>query len=683
MKPEQNPLFPNYKVPFASINAGEVRPAVDQLLATAREKLDRLVKSTGPQSFNATMLSFEDITEEVQYAFSVVNHLEKVATTPELREALNAIQGPVTEFCSSLTLSPELWRVISSYAASEEARGLAPTERRFVDETARIFRLQGAELPQAQKDRLMAINIELSQLCQKFSENVLDATNAFELMIEDETQLAGLPESARAQAKADAARRGKSGYRFSLQAPSLIAVLTYLDSAAIREQVYRANSTRARDGALSNTPLINSILKLRQEKARLLGFKNFAEYSTHDRMAGSATRALDFVRDLRTRTKPAFQRENDELQRFRRELEGPAAAEIRPWDVAYYAEKQRRALYDLDEEALRPYFPFDRVLAGLFDLARQLFGITVREVSGFPVWAPEVRTFSISDEHGRELGIFYIDFFPRDAKRGGAWMDEIITAPSRLTGAKHVGMIMGNFTPPLDDRPALLLHNEVQTFFHEFGHLLHHMLSTVSVRSLAGTRVAWDFVELPSQIMENWCWERGALDMFARHFASGTPIPDDLYQKVIRARNFRSANQTMRQLGFAYADLLLHTDFDPEGDVLAFSRSIINEFSPARLDDDYAMINSFTHLFSDPVGYAGGYYSYKWAEVLDADAFTRFEQEGIFDPAVGREFRDQILARGNSQPAMDLFRGFMGREPNVDALLKRCGLLGSEQLEPK
>jgi oligopeptidase A len=394
-------------------------------------------------------------------------------------------------------------------------------------------------------------------------------------------------------------------------------------------------------------------------------------------MARTGAHALEFLTDLRARTEAHFHRENAELLEFRRKIEGAVAPELESWDVAYYAEKLRRERYDFDEEELRPYFPVERVVAGMFEIFSRLYGIRVTEEQGVPLWDPAVKYYAIRDAGGALLGGFYADWYPRENKRGGAWMDAFITGgPSRDGFRPHLGAICGNLTPPSGGKPALLTHREVETIFHEFGHLLHHSLSRVEVRSLAGTNVAWDFVELPSQIMENWCWERDALDLFARHHETGEPVPEDLLAKMKRARTFRSANAQMRQLGFGFVDLLLHTRYSPEadGNPVEYSRKVVQEFSPAPLPPEHAMVAAFTHLFGNPVGYGAGYYSYKWAEVLDADAFTRFRQAGIFSPEAGRDFCEKILAKGDSEDPAELYRSFMGRDPDPDALLERAGL---------
>jgi oligopeptidase A len=544
--------------------------------------------------------------------------------------------------------------------------------------TIDTFRRHGADLDPQGKARLEAIDIELATVTTKFSQNVLDSTNAFELIIADAAGLAGLPPSAVAAARASADQKGIPGWRFTLQAPSYTPLMTYLDDAAIRQKMYRAYAIRASHGEHDNRQLLSRILQLRRAKAELLGFSNFADLVLHDRMAHTGQRALEFLQDLKRKTEAQFVRENRDLLEFRRGLEGPDAPELHAWDVAYYAEKQRAALYDFDEEQLRPYFPLERVVAGLFQTVQRLYGIRVVEEPGVPVWDPQVRYYAVHDRDGGFIGGFYADWYPRENKRGGAWMDALITGYPSPNGFKpHLGLICGNLTPPLADRPALLTHYEVTTIFHEFGHLLHHLLSRVEIRSLAGTSVAWDFVELPSQIMENWTWEREPLDLFARHYRTDEPIPGDLFEKMLRARNFRSANTHMRQLGFGFMDLALHIDYDParDGDVIAYTRGILQQYSPAPLPPEHAMAAAFTHLFANPVGYGAGYYSYKWAEVLDADAFTRFRTQGIFSPETGAEFRDKILARGDSEDPAELYRKFMGRDPDPNALLERSGLL--------
>jgi oligopeptidase A len=392
-------------------------------------------------------------------------------------------------------------------------------------------------------------------------------------------------------------------------------------------------------------------------------------------MAHNGSTALAFLEELDLKTRSFFDKENTELERFRRDTGDTQP--MQAWDIAYWAEKLRKALYDLDEEMLRPYFPMERVISGMFDVVQRLYGIRVSRKEGVPAWHPDVAFYEIFDRNGAPVGAFYADWFPRENKRGGAWMDAFWTGRPTADGfTAHLGLMCGNMNPPSAGKPALLTHRDVETVFHEFGHLLHHCLTRVEVRSLAGTSVPWDFVELPSQIMENWCWEREALDLFARHYHTGEPLPEALFTRMRNARTFRAANAMMRQLSFGIADLLLHRVYNPElhGDVIAWSREILNRFSPVPLPEDHAVMASFTHLFSSPVAYAAGYYSYKWAEVLDADAFTAFQADGIFNAETGARFRNQILAKGDSDDPAQLYRNFLGRDPNPQALLARAGL---------
>ena len=658
-----NPLLEiSFRVPFDKIEAPQVEPAIDELLADAARRLDETIASERP------LHALDVMTERLDYAMNVVRHLESVATTPELRAAFNATQPKVSAFYSSLPLNEGLWNAIKRYAATEEARALTGTMKRYLTKTMDSFKRHGAELDPAGKARLREIDVALTELTTKFSENVLDSTNAYELVLTEEQKLAGLPPAAVAAARASAEAKGKPGWRFTLQGPSYVALMTYLDDAQIREEVWRAYNSRAASGVHDNRALIVKILELRNEKARLLGFRDFADLVLDDRMAHKGDAAQKFLDDLRVKTERRFAEENAELTAF-------AKRPLEPWDIAYWAEKQRAALYDFDEEALRPYFPLERVVNGMFEIFGRVFGIRVAEEKGVPAWDPEVHCYAIQDQAtGQKLGSFYADWYPRENKRGGAWMDSILTG-NPAEGRPHLGLICGNLTPPVDGKPALLTHREAETIFHEFGHLLHHLLSRVEVRSLAGTSVAWDFVELPSQIMENWCWERESLDLLARHWETGEPIPDELFHKMKRAKTFRAANAQMRQLGFGFVDLSLHRNWDGKTDVLRYARDLLANFSAAPLPEDYAMIAGFTHLFASPVGYGAGYYSYKWAEVLDADAFTRFRKEGVFSEATGRDFREKVLARGDSEDPALLYRSFMGRDPDPNALLERAGLV--------
>lgn len=656
-------------IPFDQIRPEHVRPAIDELIADAQRALREIADHEGPRTYENTAAALERAMEPLDFAAGVVRHLQMVATTPALREAHNEAIPKVSEVHTQLFLDAGLFRALADFAETEEARALQGPRRRHLDKLLFEFRRQGAQLDDAGKKRLAELDVELTRVTNDFAQNVLDATNEFELYL-DEGGLAGLPESARAAARQSAEERNREGYRLTLQAPSLLPALRYLDDRATRERLWRASSQRATAGAHDNRGLVRRILDLRRERASLLGFDDFADLTLADRMAKKGKRAREFVGELRERTQAAFEREREALFEFKKETTGDSAP-LQPWDVAYYAEKQRRARFDFDEEALRPYFSVDRVLEGLFETAQRLYGVKIEPTEGVVTWNPDVRTYRLRDESGAELARFFVDLHPRDDKRGGAWMNSLWTG---VNPDPHVALICGNLTPPVGSAPALLTHREVETVFHEFGHLMHQCLSRVPVRALGGANVAWDFVELPSQIMENWCWEREGLDAFARHHDSGEPIPDALFERLVQTRTYRAASAQMQQLGYAEVDLALHCDLETDHDLVAFAREIAARHAATPLPDEYAQIASFTHLFASPVGYGAGYYSYKWAEVLEADAFSRFRDEGLFNPKVGASFRDEVLARGDSEDAATLFRAFMGRGPSVEALLRRQGL---------
>jgi oligopeptidase A len=671
----ENPLLTaRFPIPFESIKAEHVVPAIDLLLEQMKRRLADLGAPDIPRTYENVLVTLDRMTEPLDFAMNVVRHLESVATYPELRAAYNQVVGPVSQFYTSIPLDPNVWAAVKAVSESDQANELAPIDKRFLEKTVSSFRRAGADLDEEGKRKLEAIDVELTKVTTKFAEHVLDATNAFDLVITEEDQLAGLPEVFRNAARESAAAKEKEGWRFTLHAPSYTPAMTYLDHRDIRRQLWEASNSRATSGDLDNRSLIIEILRLRREKARLLGYTDFADLVLEKRMARTGAEAQHFVQDLDEKTRPFFEREVGELTEFARQF---GVEEIKPWDVAYIAEKQRKALYDFDEEELRPYFQLERAVAGMFDIFSRVLGIKVIEEPGVPVWDPAVKYYRVQDETSAILlGGFYTDWFPRENKRSGAWMDGLFTG-NPDEAEPHLGLIAGNLMPPVGDTPSLLSHREVETIFHEFGHLLHQLVGRVRIKSLSSMNVPWDFIELPSQIMENWCMERDALNLFARHHQTGEPIPDDLFNKMKRARNFLSATGQMRQLGFALVDLKLHREFDPGSgaDPLAFARDILTRFSAAPLPERYGMIATFTHLFSSPVAYGAGYYSYKWAEVLDADAFTRFRRDGIFNSETGSEYRRRILEKGDSEDAAQLYRDFMGRDPDPNALLERLGLL--------
>jgi Zn-dependent oligopeptidases len=679
----QNPfLNSSFHIRWSELTSDRIEAGIGEALTRAEAAVDAIAKRpVAEANFENTFLGLEQATEELGQAWGKVTHLQSVADSPELRAAHNAMLPKVSAFYARIPLNAELWARLKAAANTPEAHGLAGVKRRFVDETMAEFRQAGADLAPEQRARLEALQTELSQLTQRYSENVLDATNAWHLVVEDEARLAGLPEHAKAAAKRSAESKGLKGWRFTLHQPSQEPLMVYAQDAELRREMWTAATGVGASGAHDNTALITRVLALRAEKAALLGKKHFADLVLERRMAKDGARALAFLEDLQGRARAAFERETEELEEFKAAETGQARAPLAPWELAYWSEKLRRSRYDFDEEWLRPYFPMDRVIAGLFELCGRVFGLRIQERGAGEVetWHPEVKFYDVRDRDGRQVGSFYADWHPRESKRGGAWMNYLITGGPRADGtrAPHLGLICGNLTPPSPGRPALLTHREVETIFHEFGHLLHHLLGEVEIKSLNGVNVAWDFVELPSQIMENWCWERESLDLFARHHETGAAIPEALFAKMTAARTFRAATATMRQLALAKMDLLLHTrtaEFAGEADVETKVRAAIEECLVRTEPPAPTLVKRFTHIFADPVGYAAGYYSYKWAEVLDADAFTRFKREGIFNAETGAAFVRHILSRGNSADPAELYRAFMGRDPDLGALLQRCGL---------
>jgi oligopeptidase A len=676
-------LDSSFIIRWSDLKPELIEPAITAALARAQDAIGQIAtRDLATLSYENTFLALEQATEELGQAWGKVTHLQSVADSPSLREAHNAMLPKVSAFYAGIPLNAELWQRLKTVAESPAARELRGIHRRFLEETIADFRQAGADLSPEKRTRLEALQSELAQITQKYSENVLDATNAWQLLVADEAQLAGLPAHAKAAARRNAESKGASGWRFTLHGPSQEPFMTYLADAALRRQMWQAAIAVGARAPHDNTALIGRILTLRSEKAALLGQAHFADLVLERRMAKSGARALNFLEDLKKLAVAPFARECRELEEFKAQQTGAPAARLGPWEIPYWAEKLRQARYDFDEEILRPYFPMDRVIAGLFELVRRVFGLDVVEhpLTAAEVWHPEVKFYDLNSAAGTRLGSFYADWHPRESKRGGAWMNYLITGGPRADGgrAPHLGLICGNMTPPVDGRPALLTHREVETIFHEFGHLLHHLLGEVEIKSLNGVNVAWDFVELPSQILENWTWEREGLDLFARHHETGAAIPEEIFQKMIAARNFRSAVVTMRQIAFAKMDLLLHmrtAEFAGAPDIEPLARAIVADCLVPTEPPAPTIVKRFTHIFSDPVGYAAGYYSYKWAEVLDADAFTRFKREGIFNRAVGTEFVDKILSRGNSADAAELFRAFMGREPDLEALLRRSGLV--------
>lgn len=669
-------LTPSLNIPFAELTPQVLTDSVEAMLAKTESDLAALANSSEPATFANVMKRLDTLGLELEFTFGVMRHLESVNTTPELRSAFNALLPKVTDFHSKIYLNEKLWERVKSFLDSAEAKALPPTIARYCLRTKENFLRQGAALPPEKKKRLAEINSRLAEISSKFSQNVLDATNSFEHLMSSEEELVGLPESAKNMGLALAKQRGLSGWRFTLHAPSFIAIMTYLDDRAVREKFFRAFTAIGTQEPFVNIELAHEMLALRNELATLLGYKDFSDYTTADRMAKSGQKAQDFVDQMRQNLKPHFERETKELLQFAESKLGLSQKDIRPWDVAYVDEKLKISTLDFDDEALRPYFAVDAVMTGMFTIAEKLFGISIAKRTGLPTWHESVEVYEVKDLSGEVLGIFHSDLYPRESKHGGAWMNAFITHIED-SDPPHFGLMCANFTPPSPGKPALLTHDEVTTLFHEFGHLLHHLLTKVPLHGQAMGGVAWDFIELPSQILENWCWERGALDLFARHIETKEPIPEELFQKLRTYRVFREASVMMRQVGFATLDLKLHREYKRADypDLLSYTKQILSQHSPLPLLDGDGRAMSFTHIFGSPIGYAAGYYSYQWAAVLDSDAFTRFLSEGILNASTGKALRYDILSRGDSDAPDVLYRNFMGRDPDSKAILKRAGLV--------
>lgn len=672
-----NPILNrNFQIPFQQIKPEHIETGIREALAIANDELEQLTQTQESLDFENVLGALDALKEKLGHPIRLASHLMSVQDNPELRKGFESVQPEFSAFFARLPLNEKLWRLINSYSETENAKNLEPIQKRHLDKTMHHFIHAGANLPADKKQRAEEIKVELSQLCTKFSNNVLDSTNNFELVI-SEKDLVGLPVSMIQQAQESARAKGIKGYLFTLQVPSFLPFMKYSERRNIREFFYEAFANRACEEELDNQPLIERILVLRNELANLHGYKNFADYRLELNMVKNGQLASDFIQNLAAHTQPYFEKEKQLLKDF---ASSRLNIDLQPWDVSYVMEKLRKEKFDIDDEDLRPYFPLDNVLNGLFTLVKKIFALTITKQTGVELWHDSVEYYDINDEDGVYLGSFYVDLFPRQTKRAGAWMNYFYTGGPQTDGSfkPHLGLMCGNFTPPQQDKPALLTHREVETTFHEFGHLLHHMLSKVPIQARAGTNVAWDFVELPSQIMENWCWEREALDMFAKHYETGETIPEELFTKMVSARAFLGAYQQMRQLSFSTVDLSLHIDYnaDKDGDAITYAQKLMEPF---QIKPEFAhnhFLTAFTHIFAG--SYAAGYYSYKWAEVLDADAFTRFKKEGILNREIGQAFVDAILSRGDSAEPTELFKEFMHREPDINALLKRT--FGSEQI---
>ncbi|MGE3926783.1 MAG: M3 family metallopeptidase [Lautropia sp.] len=690
--PDANALLDQRDLPrFATFTPEQVTPALDVLLADAEAALAAAADPATPATWDGFVVPLARATERLGRGWGMVRHLNSVMDSPALRETFNANLPRVTEFWTRLGQTEGLFAKYRTLAQGDEYRALDPERRRVVDNELRDFKLSGAELRSPARERFAAIQERLAAVQQRFSENVLDATNAHELLIDEADaagRLRGLPADAIAAARADAERKGKPGYRFTLQFPSYFPVIQYAADRALREAMYRAYVTRAAEGSdKDNTPLMHEILALRQEKSRLLGYPSFADVSLVPKMAESPAAVETFLHDLAARARPFAERDLREVEAFARETLG--LTELAAWDLPFASEALKQARYAFSDNEVKQYFQLPKVLAGLFGLVERMFGVTIR-ADAAECWHPDVQFFRI-EAAGTLIGQFYLDLYARDSKQPGAWMDDCRgrhREPLETTLQTPVAYLVCNFQAPVDGRPALLTHDDVSTLFHEFGHGLHHMLTRVDALGVSGiSGVEWDAVELPSQFMENWAWEWEIVSAMARHVDSDAPMPKELFDKMVRARNFQAGLQTLRQIEFALFDMELHrrTDLDAAKPAGVADPAGRDDSIQAVLDQvrrEVAVLipppfnrfqNSFSHIFAG--GYAAGYYSYKWAEVLSADCFAAFEEEGLFNPETGARFLREVLSVGGSRPAIDSFRAFRGREPRLDALLRHNGMV--------
>jgi len=677
----ENPLLSDASLPaFSRIGAADVVPAIDAILDDYQAGIERLTAAGAPRDFVHVMLEQERLDQRLSRAWAPVSHLHAVADTRELRAAYEQAEEKITDFASALGQNRDLYAKVQAVADAPDFAQRSRPERALVEHALRDFKLSGVALEEPARTRFRDIANELSKLTTAFSNAVLDATDAWQEHIQDERDLAGIPESGRAVLREYAREHELDGWLVTLKQPAVQAVLTYADNRPLRERVYWAYQTRASDqgpdaGKFDNSERMEKILALRHEAAQLLGFANAAEESLATKMAETPNEVLTFLRDLIARAKPVAQHELEELRAFARSELGLEILES--WDVAYASEKLRLARYALDEEQLKAYFPLPSVMDGMFALAGKLYGISV-EPAREPVdtWHPDVRYCEVRDAGGTAIAGVYLDLYARSGKRGGAWMDVCRARFRDGDGVQlPIAFLTCNFAPPSGERPSLLTHDDVQTLFHEFGHGLHHMLTRIDLPSIGGIDgVEWDAVELPSQFMENFCWNRQALDLFAKHWSTGERLPDELFDKMLAARHFQAGMFLCRQLEFGLFDFLLHANYDP-----ARGARVMETLEAARREAAVLhppawqrFPHAFTHIFAG--GYAAGYYSYLWAEVLSADVFGAFEEHGVIDAATGARFRDEFLGVGASRPALESFVAFRGRAPQPDALLHSYGL---------
>ena len=672
-----NPLLKTTPLPlFSQIKPEHVLPAIQEALKNCRHTIETVLTKNSQYTWDNLIQPIDEMDEKFSRAWSPVSHLNSVKNSPELREAYEACLPLLSEYSTWVGQHKPLYQAYKQIKESEEYTKLTKAQKKVIDNALRDFELSGIGLPEDEQKRYGEIVAKLSELSSKYSNNVLDATMGWTKLITNLDDLTGMPESALAAAKEQAKAKGQEGWLLTLDIPSYLPIMTYCDNRDLRFELYQAYNTRASDqgpnaGKWDNTEIIKQILSLRDELAHLLGFETYADKSLATKMAESTQQVIEFLTDLASKAKPKGEKELADLKRYAYEFFG--ASDIKPWDIAYYSEKQKQYLYTINDEELRPYFPEQTVINGLFEVVHRVFGITAKQRQGVEVWDPEVKFYDLYNTDGELKGSFYLDLYAREHKRGGAWMDDCIGRMRFADGhvQKPVAYLTCNFNRPIGDKPALFTHNEVTTLFHEFGHGLHHMLTEIDVSSVAGINgVPWDAVELPSQFLENWCWEPEALAFISGHYETGEPLPAEMLEKMLDAKNYQAALFILRQLEFGLFDFKLHSQKDP--DILETLKQVRELVAVVPTVEWGRFPHAFSHIFAG--GYAAGYYSYLWAEVLSADAFSRFEEEGIFNTKTGNAFLDNILSQGGSDEPMTLFKNFRGREPQLEALLRHYGI---------
>ena len=673
---------PYNTAPFSKIKNDDFLPAFKQSIAKAKAEIDAIVNNPDAPTFENTMEALEFSGEQLDSISSIFFNLNAAETNDIIQKIAQEVSPLLSEFSNDITLNEALFKRIKSVYNSKETLNLSPEQQTLLDKKYKSFSRNGANLPDDKKEKLREIDKQLSQLKLKFGENVLAETNKFEMLITDESQLSGLPEGAMEAAKQLAESKNKEGWLFTLDYPSYIAFVTYADNRELRKKITLAAGSKGfNNDALDNQDIVLKITKLRFERAQLLGYKTHAHFVLEERMAKTPEKVLEFSNDLLEKAKPAAEREFENLQRFAKELDG--IEQLEKWDGAYYSEKLKQKLFSLDDELLKPYFKLENVIQGAFTVANKLFDLNFEEINTIDKYHEDVTTYKVSDTNGDLVAIFYADFFPRAGKRNGAWMTSFKPQSKKndLNERPHVSIVC-NFTKPVlsvtkgstTRKPSLLTFNEVTTLFHEFGHALHGMLANTTYPSLSGTSVFWDFVELPSQVMENWCYEKEALSLFAKHYETGELIPMDLVEKIKASATFQEGMQTLRQLSFGLLDMSWHGQ-DPSKitNVKAHEEEAFKNTTLYPEVAENCMSTSFSHIFQG--GYSSGYYSYKWAEVLDADAFEYFKEAGIFNKEIATKFKNHVLSQGGTEDPMVLYKRFRGKEPQPEALLKRAGLI--------